>query len=214
MGVTELRVGSDAYRCEIIKRGFGPNLDDWHEEGLGRFRWQDGHMIVDAREGGYSAFYRRPLPAGLLVRFTVRTLPPEQQNNINLISHCQPPQPGRWPIVELGRYPGYRTMPNYIVTFVGAFEQEDWSRGLTAGRTRLRRDPGFELIQETTRENVFGREYEITFAARAGRIRYYIDGRLTHDWQDPAPITGEGYFALRTFSTVLDYSDILFARQL
>ena len=214
MSVGEITVGDDLYRCEVIQDGFDEGLADWWEEGLGHFRWEDGHLIVDAREGGYSAFFKRPLPADLLVQFTVRTLPPNQQNNINLISHCRPQSPGQWPIVELGRYPGYRVMPNYIVTFVGAYEREDWGRELTAGRTRLRRDPGFDLIQETHRENVFGRPYEITFTALDGRIRYSIDGELIHDWQDPDPIPGPGYFALRTYCTVLDYSRILFARLL
>jgi hypothetical protein len=211
MSITQIPVGQDVFRCEILRQGFNDGLDGWHEEGLGQFRLDGDSMVVDAHEGGYSAFCKQRLPADLLARFVVRTLPPAQQNNINLISHCQPPQPDTWPIVELGRYPGYRAMSNYIVTFVGAYEAEDWGKDLTAGRTRLRRNPDFRLIDETNRENRFGAWYEITFAAQGGRIRYYIDGRKIHDWQDPDPI-GEGYFALRTFSTVLEYRDVLFAR--
>ena len=211
MSVEEIAVGPDVFRCEVLKRGFGAELSDWHQEGLGRFRLEGESMIVDAAEGGYSAFYREPLPADMLAQFRVRTLPPAQQNNINLISHCRPEAGGQWPIVELGRYPGYRTMPNYIVTFVGAFERADWDKGLSAGRTRLRRNPGFELLQETERENRFSAWYEITFTAQAGRLRYSLDGALTHDWTDPAPIAG-GYFALRTYCTVLEYTDLLFAR--
>lgn len=207
----EIPVGEDVYRGQVLRGGFGASLDDWFEEGLGHFRLEGEAMIVDAREGGYSAFYRQPLPADLLARFTARTLPPNQQSNINLISHCQPPEPGRWPIVEVGRYKGYQAMPNYIVTFVGAYDREDWGKCLTAGRTRLRRNPDFRLIQETQRENVFGRPYEVTFVAQVGRIRFYIDGSRIHDWQDPEPLGG-GYFALRTFSTVLEYRDLLFAK--
>ena len=102
-------------------------------------------------------------------------------------------------------------MDNYIVTFVGAYDRDDWGRELTAGRTRLRRNPGFNLIQETQRDNAPGRPYQITFVAAGGRIRYYIDGEKTHDWQDPAPLDG-GYFALRTFCTVLECSQVLLAR--
>jgi len=211
MSVTEITVGDDVYRCDVLKEGFAPSLDDWTEEGLGHFHLEGESMIVDAREGGYTAFYRQPLPADLLAQFTVRTLPPDQQKNINLISHCRPERPGDWPIVELGRYKGYQAMDNYIVTLVGTDGRDDWGKGLTAGRTRLRRNPGFNLIDETPRENVPGRTYELTFVTFAGRVRYYIDGEKIHDWQDPDPLPG-GYFGLRTFCTVLEYSRVLLAR--
>jgi len=58
---------------------------------------------------------------------------------------------------------------------------------------------------------VFGQAYEIAFVSHAGRVRYYIDGEKVHDWQDPDPLDG-GYFALRTFCTVLECRDLLIAK--
>ncbi len=121
MPVAEIAAGEDLFRCDVLKQGFAPSLDDWAEEGLGSFRLDGSSMIVDAREGGYSAFYRQPLPADLLAQFTARTLPPDRQRNINLISHCRPDRPGEWPIVELGRYAGYQVMDNYIVALPGGY---------------------------------------------------------------------------------------------
>jgi len=94
-------------------------------------------------------------------------------------------------------------MPNYIATFVGGGGDDD-----TPGRTRLRRNPGFRLLsEEFETESAPDRDYEIVFAVRSGRVRYYIDGRLLHDWTDPAPLPG-GLFALRTWKTALVYSEI------
>ena len=167
-------------------------------------------MIVDARKGGYTAFYREPLPADLLAQFTARTLPPDQQKNINLISHCRPQRPGEWPIVEGGKYKGYRELDNYIVTFLRSNDEERAESDGCTGRQRLRRNPGFQLVEEKlVHPSELEVDYEITFAAQDGRLRYYIDGRKIFDWTDPEPITGDGYFALRTWKTNSLYSDLL-----
>lgn len=208
MSGIEIIAGEEAYTGEVILQGFGPDLSDWHEEGLGRFSLEGERMIVDARDGGYSAFYKKRLPADVLVRYNVKSLEPYRQNNFNLISHCTPPKPG-WPIVELGRYPGYRVFDNYIVTFVGAWEKEDWGKDNHEGRVRFRRDPGFELNAEYYPPSDYGKEYEIVYAVERGRRRYYINGEKIGEWQDPEPLKG-GSFALRTYCTVAEYWAPLF----
>ena len=208
--MTHVRVqaGEDSFEGQVILQGFGPDAADWHEEGLGRFRLEGEVLHVDALEGGYTAFYKKPLPANLLVRYRCRIVPPQGQNNINLISHCRGPELGRWPIVEQGRYKGYQAIPNYIVTFVGDFNEDTGERD-SHGRTRLRRNPGFQLVEEKFEvPSDLGREYEITFAAAGGRLRYYLDGRKIFDWQDPEPLPG-GHFALRTYKTVGEYSGLM-----
>ena len=45
----------------------------------------------------------------------------------------------------------------------------------------------------------------------ANKTDIMFDGEKIHDWQDPAPLDG-GYFALRTFCTVLEYNQVLLAR--
>jgi hypothetical protein len=210
MSAVEIEVGPDRYEGEVLLRGFGPDLGGWHEEGLGRFRLEGGAMLIDAREGGYSAFYKTSLPADLLVRYRVRSVPPYQQNNFNLISHCTPPEPGQWPVVEMGRYPGYRVFDNYIVTFVGDWEKPDWGdEDNDKGRVRFRRNPDFELNAEFYPDNVYGREYEITYVVHGGRMHYYLDGAKIGAWQDPEPLAA-GFFAFRTYCTAAEYRDPLF----
>ncbi len=208
MSTIEVRADQDAYTGELILEDFGLDLGGWHEEGLGHFSLDGDKMIIDAREGGYSAFYKRELPADMLVRYSVRSLEPYQQNNFNLISHCTPPKPG-WPIVELGRYPGYRVFDNYIVTFVGDWEKGDWGKDVGKGRVRLRRNPGFELNREQYPGSICGADYEIVYAVKDGRMHYYINGKKMDQWQDPHPLKG-GFFAFRTFCTVAEYRDPLF----
>lgn len=207
MARKEIAAGDDRFTGEVLKQGIG-SLHEWHEEGLGRFSLDGEQLHVDAHEGGYTAFYRTPLPDDLLVQYVVRTLPPRGQNNMNLISHCQPPSEG-WPIVELGRYKGYRAMPNYIVTFVGGINEETGEREYE-GRQRLRRNPDFHLIDESFDvPSELERDYRLTFVARGGRIRYYIDGAKIFDWQDPAPVTGGGFFGFRTYKTVETFRDLV-----
>ena len=208
MSIIEIQAGPDPFAGEVLLDGFGPDLRGWYEEGLGHFSFDDEAMIIDAREGGYSAFYKTELPADVLVRYRVRSLPPFQQNNFNLISHCTPPKPG-WPIVELGRYPGYRGFDNYIVTFVGDWEKDGWGRDVGKGRVRFRRNPGFELNAEFYPPSEYGAEYEITYAVRGGCTRYYINGEKIGEWRDPEPLPG-GFFAFRTYCTVAEYRDPLF----
>lgn len=206
MPTTSVQAGGDEFTGVVLKRGFG-GLDEWHEEGLGRFSLVGERLHVDAREGGYTAFYKVRLPDDIAVQYVARTLPPPGPNNINLVSHCQPPAPG-WPIVELGRYKGYQQMPNYIVTFVSGINEETGERECP-GRQRLRRNPGFRLIAESFEvPSELERDYRITFALAGGRLRYYIDGAKVFDWQDPEPITGGGFFGLRTYKTVEEFSDL------
>lgn len=198
MATVEIALGAERVRGELIVSGFGTSLADWHEEGAGHFRLDGGQMVVEAPGGGYTAFLRRELPADLLARFVCSVIPPAGANNINLLSHLQPPRRGEWPVVADGAYEGYHVMPNYIATFV---RPED-----APGRTRLRRNPGFSLIsEEFGTESVLGREYEIVLAVQGGRIRYCIDGNVLHDWTDPEPL-GAGYLGLRTWRTSLRYT--------
>ena len=205
MRESQITVGDEVFSGGLIRRGIG-TLEAWHEEGLGRFSLAGERLHIDAREGGYTAFYRTPLPADAAVQYRVMTLPPRGQNNMNLLAHCRPPTEG-WPIVELGRYKGYRAMPNYIVTFVGGVNEET-GEAEYEGRQRLRRNPDFHLMDERFEvPSELEREYQLTLVIQGGRVRYYIDGARIFDWQDPDPIDG-GYFGFRTYRTVEEYWDL------
>jgi hypothetical protein len=195
-------LGADLFRGSTIQSGFGSS-DLWSSEGPGSFRLDGERLVIEALDGGHTCFLKRELPADILVSYTCRTLPPQGQDNVNLISHCRGRRPGAWPIVELGRYKGYQESGNYIVTFVGDYNEETGGRD-SSGRARLRRNPGFQLLAETFEVPCnHGQAYEIVFAVQSGRVRYYLDGRKIFDWQDPDPLPG-GYFGLRTYKTALE----------
>ncbi len=203
MGTVKIEAGGDAFSGELVASGFGEDLAVWPHEGAGSVSLDGGVLVMDSPDGGHTVFFAGELPADVLVRFVCRIAPSGGNNNINLISHCRPQHPGEFPVVADGAYQGYHQLPGYIATFVNDSE--------SPGRTRLRRNPGFELIQET-RETASdeNRDYEIVFVAMSGRVMYYIDGERVHDWTDPDP-HGGGFFALRTWKTALAYSDIQIA---
>src|SRR5690606_32720163 len=96
-------------------------------------------------------------------------------------------------------YKEYHQLPLYIITFTGALE----GRPQNPGWSRLRKDPGFNLLSEDMETKArTGETYNISVLVQKGRIRYYINGRLIHDYTDPEPYTS-GWFAWRTWHTNL-----------
>ncbi|MHC4914087.1 MAG: DUF6250 domain-containing protein [Planctomycetota bacterium] len=210
MTTREVSAGGEVLGGEVLLEGLG-SPDDWFQEGLAEIEVRDGGFYVDAMAGGYSAFWKKPLPANMLACYTCRVLPSEDSwHNINIISHCRPKVPGEWPIVEGGKYKGYRELDNYIVTFLKSSDEERAAGDGCTGRQRLRRNPGFQLVDEKlVHPSEPEVDYLVTFAVQDGRVRYWIGEQLIFDWQDPEPITGEGFFALRTWQTISVYKDIL-----
>ncbi len=210
MAFGEIAAGEEVLGGEVLLEGLG-SPEDWFQEGPAKIEPRDGGFYIDATAGGYSAFWKKPLPANMLARYTCRVIPSEDSwHNVNIISHCKPRRPGTWPIVEGGRYSGYRELENYIVAFLKANDEERAASGGCTGRQRLRRNPGFQLVDEKlVHPSEPGVDYRVTFAVRDGRVRYWIGEQLVFDWRDPEPITGEGFFALRTWQTVSLYSDLL-----
>jgi hypothetical protein len=94
-----------------------------------------------------------------------------------------------------GLYSEYHRLPNYIWT-------------LTSTHTRLRRNPGFELLSED-RSTVTepDRTYRLALTVERGRIRCYLDGRLIHDATDP-DAHRRGKLAFRTYQTRLWWDNL------
>src|SRR5690606_26472411 len=91
-------------------------------------------------------------------------------------------------------YKLYHIFPNYIVTFV-----DEW--------TRLRRNPGFNLLSEKPVYSTIDTDYEITFIANKGVLRYYINGEKVHDVNTDEPLLG-GKIGLRTWNTFAYWYDV------
>lgn len=180
----------------------------WIPEGDCEVKVQDGRLHVRGiRPGGLNAgtiWYRPELPDNVIVRFRAKVLPPEEGNsaNLNLILHARETDGSPVRFGRTGVYSEYHQIPNYIVTLTG---------GIQPGWSRVRRDPGFNMINEAEVRSEVGREYEIAVTVQNGRIRYYIDGKRWHDVTDPDPLPG-GRFAIRTWQTHAWWDDIEFGR--
>jgi len=180
----------------------------WSIEGTPAVSVRDGKLMVVTADppAGASAtlWWREPLPDNMLVELTAGSDFPAERNaaNLNLIFHARELDGSPYVVGRTGRYEDYHTIPNYIITLTGGF-QEGWSR--------VRRDPGFELLSEekSTRADI-GRTYRIRALIAGGRIRYWIDDKSIHDARDPQPHTG-GHFALRTWRSRIWWSDISFS---
>lgn len=180
----------------------------WKLEGNATLKANDGRLsIVTSEEPGQepaaTLWWTEALPADVLIEATagVDGVVDGNAANVNLICHASETD-GPYRFGRSGRYGEYQTIPNYIVTLTGGF-QEGWSR--------VRRNPGFVQISEerSTRSEV-GRTYRIRLLFAGGRLRYWLDGRLVHDVRDPEPLHG-GHFALRTWRSRVWWSDVRIA---
>ena len=97
-------------------------------------------------------------------------------------------------------YSLYHDLDGYIFTFLNAGQNDpDESRA----RIRLRRCPGFELLQETFDYHCQpGQTYHITITRRGGKLSMPIDSQVFIRTTDPTPHRS-GIFGLRTYHTDL-----------
>jgi hypothetical protein len=156
---------------------------------------------VDDTNPGATLWWHEELPADVLIEFMAGAELPAEDNaaNLNLIlqareSDGSPYRPGR-----SGKYDEYHSLPNYILTLTGGF-QEGWAR--------VRRNPGFGLLAENRAiRSELGKNYHVRVALTGGRIRCWINGRLIHDVRDASPLPG-GRLALRTWRSRVWWSDV------
>jgi hypothetical protein len=189
--------------AEIARESFSDAKwrDRWALEGDAELSVREGRLSVVASQA--TLWWRQPLPADVVIELEAGVDVPAENNaaNLNLIFHARELDGAPYRFGRSARYEEYHSIPNYIATLTGGF-QEGWAR--------LRRNPGFELLSEdrSTRSAV-GRSYRIRLQVAGGRIRYWLDGRLIHDARDRQPLPG-GHFALRTWRSRVWWSRIRF----
>lgn len=179
----------------------------WVPEGAAEIRPDAGRLNVVTtstaahEEPGATLWWKQPLPANVLIEFTAGAELPAEKNaaNLNLILHAQESDGSPYRYGRSGKYGEYHTLPNYILTLTGGF-QDGWAR--------VRRNPGFNLLAENREiRSEPGRVYRVRVAIADGRIRCWLDGRLIHDVVDAAPLPG-GHFALRTWQSRVWWSNL------
>lgn len=205
-------VGGDTYKVDWLHRERFDKAwaSRWTVEGDCEVKAEGGKLWVKGIKVGKinaaTIWYKPELPADLIVRFRARVLPPREENSANLNLILSGREASGDPIVfgRSGVYGDYHKFPNYIVTLTG---------GVQPGWSRVRRNPGFQMLHEANVRSEVGKEYQVAVTVQNGRIRYYLNGHRWHDVKDPSPLPG-GKFAIRTWSTNAWWSDVQFGRLL
>ncbi|HTL53720.1 MAG TPA: DUF6250 domain-containing protein [Planctomycetota bacterium] len=198
---TEFRFGGDSVRGSLLWsaafQASEPWLFEFEKGGTREFgKTADGQacLRIDcAKKLGATGWIQREFPGDLVIEFEAIAIPPADCNNLNLF-FCARSLDGQ-PLsatTRSGTYSDYHVFPNYIFTFV-------------TSHSRVRRDPGFEIIGEVKeRTSKFGVPYRIVVAKTGGRIRTSINDEPVHDVTDPNP-HGAGWVGLRTWNTHVEY---------
>lgn len=179
---------------------------DWVLQGSGTVEVASGALVVRALDKEATLWFTRRIDGDVLIEFTARVDPPHGAANLNAFVHATDHSGG--PLFERrlsGAYAEYHEYPMYIFTLTG--EQEE--RSDATGWARLRRNPGFALLSERTQfRGETGKTYHVSILIEGGRLRYYLDEELVHDYADPRPHRF-GWFAFRTWNTNLTIESFL-----
>lgn len=193
----ELVVGDRRLTVQLLHReDFDGPLRRWRFDGRGRVWAEEGRLQMDAGRFESTAWFTEEMEGDIAVTWEAHVLSPGGARNINLFFFATAPGGGDVLTLPLtGQYSEYHRLPNYIWT-------------LTSTHTRLRRNPGFELLSEDTQTvTESNRTYRLALTVEQGRIRCYVDGRLIHDATDANPHR-KGKLAFRTFQTRLWWDNL------
>jgi len=193
----EVTVGARKFSVKLLtQEDFSGVLNRWRFDGRGRAWVEDGRLHMDAGRFESTAWFTEDMQGELLISYEAHILDPVDKNNINLIFLTTAPDGGD--VLNLpftGSYPEYHKIPNYIWTFTGV-------------HTRLRRNPGFEMVSED-KKNIPKAHitYQLALTIQNGDIRCYVNDVVAHSYRDPTPYR-RGKLAFRTFSTRLWWDNL------
>lgn len=150
--------------------------------------------------GGTNLWLRADAPDRLAARIIVSTGSSKDNHcNLNLLLRGRAgSQRGLVFGSRSGAYKELQVQPNYIITIT-----PEWSR--------LRRDPGFTMVSESTAHSEVGKDYELLYLVDQGRIRAWMNGQPLHDWTDKKPLPN-GKFGFRTWKSDLTIHSIEIGR--
>ncbi len=190
----------------------GTRPADWWVEGGESVEVQDGRLLIKSdpaqeRAPGYVAtvWNREGFSGDLRIEFDAQVVASSMDvNNINFFLNYSHPSPDST-LYETRQsradasYAYYHELNGYIFTFVKSGQREE-----NQARFRMRRCPGFELIDENHAFNSEqGRTYHITILKEGNRLTYIVDGTAFLQSKDEKYNWTEGLAGIRTFHTDL-----------
>jgi hypothetical protein len=200
------------------------DMSGWWVEGGEKVWVQDGHLHMKANPaemsmpaGVCTVWYDRKFQGDVEISFDAHVVESAiDANNINFFFHYTHPQdgktiPGTREERADGAYSKYHNLNGYIVTFLNDFNREAplGADGIPQARLRMRRCPGFSLIDETFAYHCkAGTTYHCRIIKKASLIEFYVDGVKILEANDKN-FLNEGYIGLRTFRTHLWWDNII-----
>jgi hypothetical protein len=195
--------------------------DGWWVEGGEHVAVRDGRLHVRADGDGpgnrvCTVWLDRVFAGDLRVELDAHVLASRRRvNNINFFFLYSDPSgvPLRQtaPTRADAAYGSYHDLDGYIITFLQDLRSSDerWPDGTPKGRVRLRRCPGFQLVDEVFDYHCRrGVTYRLTVTRRGDRLSYAVDGVVLAHMEDPDPLAA-GSLGLRTFGTELWWDRII-----
>lgn len=190
---SELKAPNDTGKL-FYRDDMDSDKGEWIKDGVSPYWFENGKMIVDCLSGKttgmFTLWLNRPLSGDFYIAYDTMCMEPEAWNNLNFFLlgrtlENELPAPGRFDS-SYGQY--HREAKTYIGT-------------LTYKWSRMRKDPGFNLISED--QNMVGhvnRKYFFEIIKKGKVIEWRIDGRTAHRIEDPE-MYESGLFALRSADT-------------
>jgi len=205
----------------LLDEDFAGGMDNWWVEGAVEARVEDGRFHLDADAPDESsgstatAWCRVPLAGDVKLELDAHVVSSRvAANNINLFLFYSDStgRPLEATAAERAsaKYSLYHPLNGYIFTFVRDYagESAPYAEDSRTARFRLRRCPGFTLLDEVfVGESRAGVTHRITALKLAGYVVVKVDGRAVVAARDDQPFD-EGLLGLRTFRTRLWWDNI------
>jgi len=204
----------------VYEDDFSRDTGAWLVEGTKAVTLGDGRLSMDAARGVphvSTVWCRREFVGDAVIEYTVciePTLNAEGQGetNMNFFLYASDPSGASLEATSASRtgaYREYHALNNYILTYLNSDRQDrspiHGEHGPLFTRVRLRKDPGFGLLQEVWLEPTIekGRDYHFAIVVQGSRMRVYVDGAKIVDVEEAERPYRRGLHGFRTWMSHL-----------
>ncbi|MEW6357578.1 MAG: hypothetical protein AB1696_14700 [Planctomycetota bacterium] len=208
------RIHGERIRVQRVFQDNFASMDKWvNPNPAAKWRVKNEKLYGNWAPGGSTLWCKRNFESDLYIEFAARLCPPEEEwlkekqseggKNLSLRFLVTGPL-GEDILTVYRKLAEEATGPNR--------NGDDQYRGYfftwTHTHARLRRSPGYEKVGEDV-EFVpeINRFYEVSLLKRGGRIKFWIDGKLIHEYQDDHPFD-YGKIGFDLFMSNVEISDL------
>ena len=210
----------------LFRDDFSGDLSNWWVEGGQRVWVEDGRLYVrsdppGSRQPGFvcTVWCRQQFSGDLRLEVDAHVLESQGDcNNINFFLLYS--DPAGTPLYDTrdtradAGYDKYHNLNGYIFTYLNDTDVAGgrYDDGSTKARIRIRRCPGFELLNETfTHHCRRGVTYRLALERSRGQLSIAVDGRTLLTTPDDRP-HASGLIGLRTYQTYLWCDNVVVSR--